>query len=640
MRLEIIMFTIATLFILVTSARIANRIFPYQPLQSLLSFLSVFWIIITVLQLVMGVFGELNPIGLLSSAVAFSVGEFLQSRRRAVPVQESQKEPIVMVSPLGIGVTVAVGFLGLLPLATMLNEAWTQVRSVHPLSWDVVSYHLPNVVTYLQAQTWWKIEGTYGHYPGGNELLNLWSMVFLRNDALLGLTTLTLVAGSLLATVVIFNLVVPIRSAFWRGIISVGLILGLLNLSEFQNLIFDIARNDVTMLFWELVVLWALLKSKTRTENWSIVVGIALGLLIGTKPNGLYFLIAALFLNIIFSNSEKQESVTDRIRSAFLKILLPALAIGSGWYIRNLIQTGQLTPIDQLKAAADLSILQSITNPQLYILNVPFIILVTATIASLIPLLIAAFQSSRSSSRSQSQSIPSIRSIPLGLQIVAAWNLSAIVALVLTPSGAGYLAGSGKVFLIQIRYSAVVMPLTGILLVYALTALLENALQPSPWIDRLQKRSIPLRSRLPLLISGSIATMLILLQSATYRPLVGLPGHEGLIFPMGQQQSKVYRWVQTNIKNSVIYSIGLRPYGLFGDNLTNQVIDRLGSTDWTLTEGSPIIKNNRVEFVVLCVDPFDRKVPPGLKELIQQPTRFKLVYNDDLSAVFKVNNSG
>ena len=198
-----------------------------------------------------GIFGQLNPIGLLCSAIAFSLAEFLQSRSRAVLVRESQKEPIVMLSPLGIGITVALVFLGLLPLGTMLNEAWAQIRSVHPLSWDVVSYHLPNVVTYLKAQTWWQIEGTYGHYPGGNELLNLWSMVFLRNDALLGLTTLTLVAGSLLATVVIFNLVVPIRSVFWRGIISVGLILGLLNLSEFQNLLFDVARNDVTILFWE-----------------------------------------------------------------------------------------------------------------------------------------------------------------------------------------------------------------------------------------------------------------------------------------------------------------------------------------------------------------------------------------------------
>jgi hypothetical protein len=77
-----------------------------------------------------------------------------------------------------------------------------------------------------------------------------------------------------------------------------------------------------------------------------------------------------------------------------------------------------------------------------------------------------------------------------------------------------------------------------------------------------------------------------------------------------------------------------------GENLNNQVIDRLGSTGWTLAEGSPIIKNNRVEFVVLCVDPFDRSIPPGLKELIQQPTKFQLVYKDDLSAVFKVNNSG
>lgn len=98
MRLEIVMFTLATLFILVTSARIANRIFLYQPLQSLLSFLSLFWMIVTVLQLVMGIFGQLNPIGLLCAAIAFSLAEFLQSRSLAVPVRETHKEPIVMLS--------------------------------------------------------------------------------------------------------------------------------------------------------------------------------------------------------------------------------------------------------------------------------------------------------------------------------------------------------------------------------------------------------------------------------------------------------------------------------------------------------------------------------------------------------------
>ncbi len=628
-------FIISTVLVGLSAARISHRIFPYQPLQSLLSFLSLGWIIITVLQLVMGLAGLLSSIAMLFSCVAFCVGEYLWSSRRPVFERESQKDAIVSLSSLGIGVTIAVGFLGLLPLSGVLSEIWSQVRSVQPLSWDVVSYHLPNAVTYLQARSWLLIQGTYGHYPGGNELLNLWSMMFLQNESLLGLTTLTLVLGSLLATTVIFNLVVPVRSIFWRGIFSLGIILGLLNLSEFQNLFFDIARNDSTMMFWELVALWALLKSKTRVENWSIVTGVALGMLIGTKPNGLYFLIAALILNLVFSNSELEESLPDRIKGSLFKLLMPSLAIGGGWYVRNLIQTGQLTPPDQLKAAADLSIVQNLTNPALYAFNLPFTIVLVATIVSLIPLIIAVVQRINSSQTKPLESLVN-RSVPLGIQIVAAWNLSAIVALVLTPSGAGYLAGAGKVFLIQVRYSAVIMPLTLILLGYALVLLIDPLLQPKPWIDALQRRSNPIASKMPLLITSCIAVMLMLLQSSTYRSPQGLPGHDGILFPGGQQQSKVYAWVQENVKNSVIYSVGLRPYGLVGEDFSNRVIDRLGSAGWTLAEGLPIMKTNGVKYLVICVDPFARSAPSGLKDVINQPG-FKLVFQDELAVVFKLN---
>lgn len=628
--------TIATILVGLPAARIAYRTFPYQPLQSLLSFLGLFWTIETLLQLVMGLGGFLTPIALLLSALACAIGEWAWSSRRMFKVRESQTEPILLLSSLGMGVTIALSFLGLLPLSGLLGEVWSQVRSVHPLSWDVVSYHLPNAVTYLQAQSWWKLQGTYGHYPGGNELLNLWSMVFLQNDALLGLTTLALMLGSLLATIVIFNLVVPVRSVFWRGLLSLGLGLTLLNLSEFQNLLFDIARNDSTMMFWELVALWAFLKSKTRVENWSIVTGLALGLLIGTKPNGLYFLIAALILHLVFKNSELQESLRDRVKSAFFKILLPSLAIGGGWYARNLIQTGRLTPPDQLKAAADLSILQSLTNPALYQWNLPFAIVLISLIVSVIPLANAFYQ--HQFKPSVREAIPAInhRSIPLGIQIVAAWNFSAIVALVLTPSGAGYLAGAGKMFLIQVRYSAVMMPLTLILLGYVFSLLINPLLQPKPWLEKLQRRSTPLSSQFPLLLTGSLALMLVMLQAATYRSPLGLPGHNGILFPMGQQQSKVYGWVQENIKNSVIYSVGLRPYGLVGESLGNRVIDRLGSTGWTLAEGLPIIQTEGVKYIVLCVDPFDRSIPAGLAELVRQPNQFKLVFQDQLAIVFQV----
>lgn len=632
---SIALFSISTFCLILSAAWMADRLFPRQPLQSLLSFLVLFLISTSLLQLLLGGMGILNPVAVLGSSVAFTLGVVCYLWKR--PNLKETLDPIAALSQLGIGVTMVVGFFGLLPLRSMLAEAWMQLRSVHVLSWDVVSYHLPNAVTYLQAQTWWMVQGTYGHYPGGNELLNLWSMLFIRSEALLGLTTIALFLGSVLASVVILNLVVPIRSPFWRGIASVMFVGVLVSIPEFQNLAFDVGRNDVTMLFWELVVVWTFLRSKTRTDQWAILTGITLGLLIGTKPNGLYFLLGMLLLNIAVPNSELDEPIATRIRTTLLKILLPSLIIGGGWYVRNLILIGKLTPVDQLKAAAELSIVQSLPNPALYTLNSPFIILAFATVLSFSILTTAvAF---RPIDRIDRPPLPqsSRFAIPLGLQIIAAWNLIAIIAMIVTPSGAGYLAGAGKAFLIQIRYSAIVMPITGILVIYILSVLLDRVLQPTSWLNRLERRRVPPQSKKTLAIAAGTLAFLTAAQLASYRTPEGLPGYDGIFFPMGQQESNVYRWVQKNIQASTIYAIGLRPYGLLGDRFSNRVIDRLGTSGWTWAEGELVVATQKPNFVAVCVDPFDRSIPlDELKKMAGDGSKFNLVYQDDLAIVFRV----
>jgi|GEM_PF-1516935 len=632
---SIALFSISTFCLILSAAWMADRLFPRQPLQSLLSFLVLFLISTSLLQLLLGGMGILNPVAVLGSSVAFTLGVVCYLWKR--PNLKETLDPIAALSQLGIGVTMAVGFFGLLPLRSMLAEAWMQLRSVHVLSWDVVSYHLPNAVTYLQAQTWWMVQGTYGHYPGGNELLNLWSMLFIRSEAMLGLTTIALFLGSVLASVVILNLVVPIRSPFWRGIASVMFVGVLVSIPEFQNLAFDVGRNDVTMLFWELVVVWTFLRSKTRTDQWAILTGITLGLLIGTKPNGLYFLLGMLLLNIAVPNSELDEPIATRIRTTLLKILLPSLIIGGGWYVRNLILIGKLTPADQLKAAADLSIVQSLSNPALYTLNSPFIILAFATVLSFSILTTAvAF---RPIDRIDRPPLPqsSRFAIPLGLQIIAAWNLIAIIAMIVTPSGAGYLAGAGKAFLIQIRYSAIVVPITGILVIYILSVLLDRVLQPTSWLNRLERRRVPPQSKKTLAIAAGTLAFFTAAQLASYRTPEGLPGYDGIFFPMGQQESNVYRWVQKNIQASTIYAIGLRPYGLLGDRFSNRVIDRLGTSGWTWAEGELVVATQKPNFVAVCVDPFDRSIPlDELKKMAGDGSKFNLMYQDDLAIVFRV----
>ena len=362
-------------------------------------------------------------------------------------------------------------------------------------------------------------------------------------------------------------------------------------------------------------------------------------MLIATKPNGLYFLLGMLLLNIAAPNSELDEPIVLRIRTTLLKILLPSLLVGGGWYLRNLILIGKLTPVDQLKAAADLSIVQSLSNPALYTLNSPFIILTFATVLSFVVLTTAvAF---RPIDRIDRPPLPqsSRFAVPLGIQIIAAWNLIAIIAMLFTPSGAGYLAGAGKAFLIQIRYSAIVMPMTGILVLYGLSVLLDRALQPTPWLNRLERRILPSQSKKTLAIAAGTLALLTVAQIATYRTPEGLPGYDGIFFPMGQTESSVYRWVQRNIRDSTIYSIGLRPYGLLGDRLSNRVIDRLGTSGWTWAQGELVVASQKPNFVAVCVDPFDRSIPlDELKKMAGDGSKFKLVYQDDLAIVFQVSS--
>jgi hypothetical protein len=632
---SIAVFALSTLSLTFGVAWLSYRIFPRQPLQALLSFLMLFCSITSLLQLILGALQVLNAVTVLCASLAFTIGVSGYLWKRPSP--KEKLDPIATLSSLGVGISFVFILFITIPLRSLIGEAWTQMRSVHSMSWDVVSYHLPNAVTYLQRQTWWVVQGTYGHYPGGNELLNLWSLLPLKSDALLGFTTMGLFLGSLLASVVILNLVVPIRSPFWRGIASLSFLGILISIPEFQNLVFDVGRNDVTMLFWELVILWTFLRSKTRTEHWSILTGITLGMLIGTKPNGLYFLLGMLLLNLAVPNSELDESPVSRLRTTGLKILLPSLIVGGGWYLRNLLLTGTLTPGDQLKAAADLSIAQNLSSPALYTLNSPFFILTIATLLSFITLIFAvAF---RPIDRIDQPPLPqsSRFAIPLGIQIVAAWNLVAVIAMIFTPSGAGYLAGAGKVFLLQVRYSAIVMPLTGILMIYALSVLLDRLLQPSPWLDQLEGRSIPAQSQKTIAIATGTIAILTAAQLATYHAPEGLPGYDGIFFPAGQTKSEVYRWVQKNIQDSTIYSVGLRPYGLLGDHFSNRIIDRLGSSGWTWSEGELVLATQKPKYIAVSADPFDRSIPmETLKKIASDRSKFELVFQDDLAVVFQV----
>jgi hypothetical protein len=592
-----LLYLLATTAVLLSSATIAARWFGKTPLVALLALLALVLTQITGIQLVLGAIGQLYPIAITTSAIALCIFLLVLSRKlNAIDVLDNEKPQLNL---LGWGSLGLIGLVIAQPIISLLSDLLYQVQKVHPLGWDVVSYHLPNVVDYIQAHSLWSLTGSYAYYPGGNELLNLWSMGPLRHEGAIGLTTLTLELGIALTIGLLARSLVPQFHSWLQGLLALLTLAACLFVSPLQAMLFDLGRNDITIAFWQVLALWLLLqldRAESAVQStvcasdhfWQLSLGICTGMLIGIKPNGAFL---ALVLWVMVGAKQPRS---------LPRIILPALAIGGFWYLRNLIAFGRLSPPNQLAGAMDLSIATNLLNPQLYALNAPLLWLIGSFVIAITTLL-------------AKPTVP--------MKLVATWSLVSILGLMLTPSGAGYFMGSGKTFLIQLRYGAAIVPFTVLLLGCWLDRLGFNRL---PMLDRFIGQNHGPSSKFALTIAPLILTTLALL-TTTYKPPLGLPGYEGIFFPFGKTPSGLYAWVQENLRDRTIFSVGPRPLGLYGPTWSNRVIARLGATH------IPEIPTDTTD-LILTYDPFTRKLPDNLRQIIQQPG-WAITYQDPLALV-------
>ncbi|KAM3094495.1 phospholipid carrier-dependent glycosyltransferase [Phormidesmis sp. 146-12] len=603
----------------------ASWVFRYQPVSGALAYLYLFLIQISVVELVLGILNFLNPISLCLGAILAGLVSLLVSRKlykRAKSIEEIDQANPIQISQFGTIVLGAIALILFIPLYPFLSEWLIQIFRVHPLSWDVVSYHLPNVLNYLQTGSLWDLKGTFGGYPGGNELLQIWSFLPLKSDSLLGMTAASISLGVLLASTLLLKSVLPNKTPFELGCWTLLLWVGCLLFPPLQEMLVDFGRNDITLAFWLLVAIWSL-QQASQTEHrkgWLLSTGISLGFAIGTKPNGLFYLVGFLclfFARFFPSNPQKSKG----LESSF--IILPALLMGGFWYFRNLIQAGTLSP-DFLEVAVGLSLAKNLFNPALYQLNFSLVFFLLSVGMTAVTIARSTFK-------------PLTHS--LNLKLLAGLNSIALFALILTPSGAGFLIGDRQLFLIQIRYSAVIIPVTLILSLYFIAQWLNNWTKQLS-LDRLHTSQKRRSTALFLTGINLIGAILLTSQLLSYQPAIGLPGYDGIFFPVGEKPSKVYEWVQKNLTNTVIYSIGLRPYGLYGFPFSNRVVYQLDSLNWKYQNGLKVIRDAKPNYIAISLDPFTRAVPADLQSLTSQPQAFELIYQDDLALVFRITPVG
>jgi hypothetical protein len=326
-----ILYLLATTAVVLSSATIAARWFGKTPLIALLALLVLVLTQVTGIQLVLGALGQLYPIAITSLSIALCIFLLFLSRNlTAIDVLDRENSQLNL---LGWGSLVLIGLVIAQPIIPMLSDLLYQVQKVHPLGWDVVSYHLPNVVDYIQAHSLWSLTGSYAYYPGGNELLNLWSMGPLRHEGAIGLTTLTLELGIALTIGLLVRSLVPRIHPFLQGLLALLTLAVCLYVPPLQGMLFDLGRNDITIAFWQVLALWLLLqldgdgsavrsavlkddppKSPLKRGTlslflvppflrgvrgdrpsalfWQLSLGICTGMLIGIKPNGAFLALA------------------------------------------------------------------------------------------------------------------------------------------------------------------------------------------------------------------------------------------------------------------------------------------------------------------------------------------------------------
>ena len=365
MTVGLLFFVLSTFAISLPAFGLSTRLFPRQPLAAALTFLLSMRVFVTAIVLGIGALGGLGPVSLIVGAVCLCVGGLgiLKWTRKSVANEEALTsrdmswKQTAQFSLWGGAIAALLLLTFLLVFLPFLWRMWGQYTEVHPLSWDVVSYHFPNVVDYMQTASLWTTRGPFSVYPGGNEALQLWSFVFLRSDALVGLNYAISVVGLFLVALLISRQTLPKLHPFGLLISTLVLWGAVLSLPAFRLRLLEVGRNDIELGLWLLAVLWSLQLYTNRPAlkarmGWMVISGICLGMAVGIKPQAIYWIpgIVAIVAMPWFPAPERSRPIASKLRAVSLYGSIPAVLLGGFWYVRNLVQQGSLTGLEHLVA--------------------------------------------------------------------------------------------------------------------------------------------------------------------------------------------------------------------------------------------------------------------------------------------------
>jgi hypothetical protein len=547
---------------------------------------------------------------------------------------------------------------------------------IPPLPWDVVEYHFPHLINAIQSGSLWTT--IWAHYPMGCEMFHSWGFTFLRNDALLYSTHFFFcILFIIFSCFVLRTLCFKDPNAICGSEIISYLILIILLLifPPLWDMQFNqIGKNDIAMSAFAMAALYFFLKYMTlKLANESfcqnlLLLGIALGIMSGIKPQGILYSI--FFLGLLVKDAFFKKLPWYSVGLVCLFILL----IAGFWYLRPLIMLGTIPP-----SGLDRSIIFNINKGvSLFLTGRENIIFSSSIVYCIImgviwknkdaKMKVANYTLAGSivifflTPFSNLNGYMQLRLSPATIPLVIIIAIATFLHLIVRGSEEIKVDQFGKPIPWAYRRGALLAGFS-----FGFTSLVMVAIpfwepmkDKSRWVWTLDAlimvcmlavfiyiyNSVKAQKNLQLIISKSLIYAIIFIvvvfsiffQEIHYKSSGDLPGYN--------EGTSVYRWVYQNIRGKTICLFGLRPYGLYGKGLTNKVIYGGYSFDTKLRYWLFLVKKEKANYLVIGRDYDQHKgwydfkpFPRDIGKILSMPNAFKLVFSDNHAMIFRVEPS-
>lgn len=514
------------------------------------------------------------------------------------------------------------------------------------LGWDAVSYHLPALIEFIQAHSFWTFEGPYQSYSFGFELIYGLSILFCHSHWSVvighGLSLTLMLLSTAYVTTLLLNtlsecgiekinrvMVHLMVQAIWAGLIFPTSLAGVGNNDVFEAAVLiaafgyflDFARHG---------------REQIGDRNFLICLGsMSFVLAIATKSPALVF----TPLLALMASTEKSEnrlglklSVSQTLRA--IPLFAGILLVGTFFLWHNISKFGGICDPELACGFRD-TLLHHLRDPRLFVPTKNSVMF----FASVISLGFFATLWKLSNKR-----LDAFAASPF-LWLTALY-ISGAGAFSYTPFGVtpDYDVNNLTRLFFQDRKAMVMYMATALSLALSIGVLSAKfaRVPDSSGNDESVNASFVVSPRFVAVLLGCFFAFVPAINWWWHRDWpIGLAGYETV---KGLPETGIYRWVQKLDTGKRIYSAGLRPYGLVGRDYDNRLFYDLHSHVLKIEREGRILSvldQFHPDLIIISVDPHaytGGPQKPDLVDWMKQQKCFTQVYEDETVTGFRVND--